>query len=347
VIRLHKTTGIAGYLKGYPMNLINIKDSIRSYPGVTRKRPIQDIYTQLVSSPQLENQLPSYGDDAAIIPNGDGYLLFAADGIMPSLLVNEPYAAGKAAVMVCVNDIYAMGGRPLAMVNVLGCRDEKMKNEIIRGLKKGCEKLQVAIVGGHLHPDSPHPSLSLATLGFAKKVMRSHLAKAGQHIIAAIDLVGDPGCHSVMSWDSHSGKSSKEILNRLEALPEIAEKELSNCCKDVSNAGLLGTLSIMMENSGKGAVIDMNKIPIPEGMGIIPWCLSFQGIGFILSVDPENSPALVDIFKKRDVAAQVVGHVTADRKIIIREGNETEVLFDFSHEKITGISCLNNADNGP
>ena len=45
-----------------------------------------------------------------------------ADGMMTKLLVNEPYAAGKASVMVAVNDIYSMGGRPLAMVNVTGRR---------------------------------------------------------------------------------------------------------------------------------------------------------------------------------------------------------------------------------
>jgi len=168
------------------------------------------------------------------------------------------------------------------------------------------------------------------------------LAKHGQDIIVAVDMVGEPGCHSVMSWDSHSGKSSEDILHRLEALPKIAEEELSHCCKDISNAGLLGTISIMMENSAAGAVIDMNRIPVPEKMGIIPWCLSFQGYGFVLSVDPENAETVIDLFEHRGISAAVVGKVTNDRKIILEKDGETETLFDFSNEKITGISCLHS-----
>jgi len=108
------------------IQLSKLKDSIKNYVGLTRKNAIQDVYSQLVSDQQWGKQLPNFGEDAAMIPNGDGYLLLAADGLMHGLLSNEPYAAGKAAIMVCVNDIYSMGGRPLAMVNVLGCSDEDM-----------------------------------------------------------------------------------------------------------------------------------------------------------------------------------------------------------------------------
>ena len=129
-------------------------------------------------------------------------------------------------------------------------------------------------------------------------------------------------------------------MHRLEALPIIAEDELSQCCKDISNAGLLGTISIMMENSAMGAVIDINRIPVPEKMGIIPWCLSFQGYGFVLSVHPENTKTVIDLFEDRCISAAVVGSVTSDRKIVLIKGSETETLFDFPKEKITGISCL-------
>ena len=116
------------------------------------------------------------------------------------------------------------------------------------------------MVGGHVHPDSPYPSLSIAILGHAKALLRSHLAQPGQDIIVAVDLEGRPGCKSVTSWDTNSGKTPKEITRRLEAFPLIAELKLSNCCKDISNAGLLGTAAIMMENSGRGAIIDIEKM---------------------------------------------------------------------------------------
>jgi len=59
-------------------------------------------------------------------------------------------------------------------------------------------------------------------------------------------------------------KTPEELLHRLEALPLIAERELTQAAKDVSNAGILGTVFIMMENSGKGAIIELTSIPKPS-----------------------------------------------------------------------------------
>jgi uncharacterized protein len=107
------------------MDLSTLIHKIRNYPGLTRKQPIREVFQKLILDQSFGPQLPNYGDDAAVIPWKGEYLLLAADGIMPQLLINEPYAAGKAAVMVSVNDIYSMGGRPIAMVNVLAYGDEK------------------------------------------------------------------------------------------------------------------------------------------------------------------------------------------------------------------------------
>ncbi|MGD8563003.1 MAG: AIR synthase related protein, partial [Desulfarculaceae bacterium] len=96
------------------VGLKEIVEITRNYAGLTRKGPIAEVFHDLVLEGVKGPQLPNYGDDAAVIPQDDGYLLLATDGIMTGLLVNEPYAAGKASVMVTVNDIYAMGGRPLA-----------------------------------------------------------------------------------------------------------------------------------------------------------------------------------------------------------------------------------------
>src|SRR4030043_2218039 len=247
------------------INLDQIVNRVRSYEGLLRKQPIEDVFDKLVLHGQSGLQLPNLGDDAAVIPWKEGFLLLAADGIMTRLLINEPYAAGKASVMVTVNDIYSMGGKPLAMVNVLASGDEGQRSKVVDGIRKGCEKLRVPMVGGHLHPDAPgdSPSLAVAILGYANKLLRSHLAKAGDDIILAVDLKGDKGCRSVVSWDANSGKTSEELLYRLEALPLIAEKELAQTGKDVSHSGILGTVSIMMENSGKGAIIELASIPKP------------------------------------------------------------------------------------
>ncbi|MFH0789866.1 MAG: AIR synthase related protein [Pseudomonadota bacterium] len=315
---------------------------VRTYPGLTRKQPIQEVFQKLVREQSFGPQLPNYGDDTAVIPWGEAFLLLAADGIMPQLLINEPYAAGKAAVMVSVNDIYAMGGRPIAMVNVLACGDPKRRAEVLEGIKKGCQKLRVPMVGGHLHPDAPDQgtALSVAILGSAKKVLRSHRAKAGDDLILAVDLNGQAGCSSVVSWDANSGKSSPEILYRLDALPLIAERELARAAKDISNAGILGTIAIMMENSGLGAIIDLPSIPRPAGIDFNDWLVAFQSFSFIFSVPIEHSSQVCSLFKDRNIAAAIIGKVTLEPKVILRNGPQEQTLFDFSLDRITGITVL-------
>ena len=181
------------------INLSQIVERVRNYEGLLRKQPIENVFDKLVLHGQAGLQLPNFGDDAAVIPWKDGYLLLAADGIMTKLLVNEPYAAGKASVMVTVNDIYSMGGKPLAMVNVLASGEEEHRSKVVEGIKKGCEKLKVPMVGGHLHPDAlgSFPSLAVAILGHANKLLRSHLAEKKDDIILAVDLKGHKGCLSV------------------------------------------------------------------------------------------------------------------------------------------------------
>jgi hypothetical protein len=85
-------------------SLQTIIETVRNYKGLLRKRPIKEIYEKLGMTAQYGNQLTNYGEDTAVIPWRDGYLLLAADGMMTQLLVNEPYAAGKASVMVTVNE---------------------------------------------------------------------------------------------------------------------------------------------------------------------------------------------------------------------------------------------------
>jgi selenophosphate synthetase-related protein len=304
-----------------------------------RKQPIERVFDKLVLHGQPGPQLPNFGDDAAVIPWKEGFLLLAADGIMTRLLVNEPYAAGKAAVMVVVNDIYSMGGKPLAMVNVLASGDEDHRAKVVDGIEKGCEKLRVPMVGGHLHPESPGgtPSLAVAILGYANKLLRGHLAKAGDDIILAVDLKGDKGCQSVISWDANSRKTPEELLHRLETLPLIAEKELAQAAKDVSNAGILGTVSIMMENSGKGAIIVLGSVPKPIEIELSDWLVCFQSFGFVLSVSPRDSEEVVSLFRDREITAAIIGKVIDEPTVTLKNGPDSKVLFDFRKDKITGI----------
>lgn len=320
-------------------DLNDIVAAVRNYVGLVRKLPIKKVVEKLNLTHQYGSQLPNYGDDAAVIPWKDEYLLFATDGMMTDLIINEPYAAGKASVMVTVNDIYSMGGRPIGMVNVLASGNYDQRAMIVDGIEKGCHKLQVPMLGGHLHPDPDLviPSLSVAILGVAKKLLRCHQAEAGDDLILAVDLKGIRGCRSVVSWDANSGKTSEELLYRLEALPMIAEQELSCAAKDISNAGILGTTAIMLENSGKGGVIDLEAIPRPSSIDLMDWLHCFQSFGFILAVKPEKSRQVQELFSGRNIDSNIVGQVTQDSCVYLKKSQKSALLFDFDKDEITGI----------
>ena len=123
-----------------------IAEAIRSYPGVTRKHSIHKI-VDLLPTAGFPQVAAAEGEDAAALDVGDQYILFAADGIMESLVSINPYYAGYFAVLVNVNDIAAMGGRALGMVDVMSIVDTDVCSEIIRGMKDGIRKFAVPIVG--------------------------------------------------------------------------------------------------------------------------------------------------------------------------------------------------------
>jgi selenophosphate synthetase-related protein len=93
----------------------------------------------------------------------------------------------------------------------------------------------------------------------------------------------------------------------------------------------------MMENSCKGAVIDLTSIPKPAEIELSDWLVCFQSFGFVLSVSPEKSEAVIALFREREITAAIIGKVIDEPMITLRNGPESKVLFDFRKDKITGI----------
>lgn len=322
------------------MELKSIVDEIRNYPGITRKRDIHQV-VEILRSVDVDTSshvVTDFGEDAAAIKYDDQYLLLAAEGMWPQFVKAEPYAAGKAAVMASVNDIYAMGGTPLALVNVLSASKVEDYRLIMEGVRKGCQKFRVPMVGGHLNPDSGETSLSVSILGTARKLLKSNNAKEGQKIVLAVDLDGTDGrCKSVSSWDANSGKTSSYILERLDILRCLAEEGICQTAKDVSNGGILGTVSLLCECSKKGCLVDLDKISIPPGIHLLNWLKAFLSYGFILCVDDSSLEACLDSFHKKGICAGAIGEMLEERQIVLQFEGAKEILFDLNEEYITGI----------
>jgi putative methanogenesis marker protein 2 len=306
-----------------------IKD-IKDYEGLTRKKGVKHV-VRLQESASWDGISCMLGDDAAVLPWGDYYLLLASDGIW-SRLGGDPFWAGYCSVLVNVNDIYAMGGVPVAMVNVLSLREEEA-DELLQGIETACQKFRVPMVGGHVHPDAP-TSIAVSILGKARKVLTSFDARPGEKVLVAVDLKGKQ-YKTYLNWDSTSMKTSEEVLYRLEALPIIAERELATACKDISNPGILGTLGMLLETSKVGAVVDVETIPAP--VDITTFVKMYPGYGFILTVNPIHVDEVAQVFRDRDISVSIIGEITAQRKLELHYKEEKGILFDFEKEYICGF----------
>ncbi|NLN71446.1 MAG: methanogenesis marker 2 protein [Thermoplasmatales archaeon] len=319
------------------MDLDGAVNAIRTFPGVTRKRTIREI-VRFLPTDSFSTVAASEGEDAAAIEFGDDYILFAADGIMEALVKSDPFFAGYFSVLVNVNDIAAMGGKSLAMVDVMSIKDDEVCAQILKGLEAAVKKFNVPVVGGHTHPDCGYQAIDVSIIGSVPKtdIIRSDMAETGNDIVFAMDLDGHFPVSLPYAWETTFSKDDDYVQKQMALLPKIASEHLATAAKDMSNPGCIGTLGMLLEASGKGGYVDMNRIPVPEGADFMQWILAYQGYGFVVTCRPENSRRLISLFESVGVAAAVVGSIEDGSRLRLVSGEEERVLFDFSKDMITG-----------
>ena len=276
------------------------------------------------------------GDDCAAIPDGDGYLLLAAEGMLPILVDTDPWFAGWSAIMVNVSDIYAMGGKAIAVVDTLW--SDRLDNKALwAGMKAASEAYNVPIVGGHTNCHSPYKALSVAILGRAKQLISSFKAQPGDLLLVAVDLQGTS--HPQYNfWNAATTASPVQLRENLAILPHLAENGLCDAGKDISMGGIIGTLLMLLETSNCGAVLNLDAIPCPKELSLERWLVSFPSYGFLLSVRPDNVAAVKSCFHKHSLVCEVVGEVQQDQKLILTSATESVVFWDLSTQPLTGFS---------
>ena len=323
------------------MTLDAIIEAIRTFPGVTRKKAIHDV-VECFPTASFPFVAASEGEDAAAIEHGNDYVLFATDGIMESLVDSDPFYAGYFAVLVNVNDIAAMGGKATAMVDVISVSRSKVCNLMLKGMAAAVKKFNVPIVGGHTHPDCKYNAIDISIIGIVPKadIIRSSTAKNGDDIVFVMDLDGFYPPNLRYAWDTTTNKDAEVVQAQMRMMSTIASEHLADSGKDMSNPGCLGTLGMMLESSRKGGVVNIDKIPIPKGVDLMQWLLSYQGCGFVFACPPENSKRIIELFETVGCKGAVVGKINDSCEFDLKLGNEKGTLFDFSKDIITGCSPL-------
>lgn len=316
------------------MDLMALAHGLRSSRGVAHKRDIADVVSVLgIADPKAAIAV---GDDCAAIPDGDGYLLLAIEGFLNEFVEAEPYFSGWCGVMVNASDIYAMGGRPIAVVDALWSHGAERGKPVLQGLADAARAYGVPVVGGHSNARCEREQFSVAILGRAKNLLSSFAARPGDVLLAATDLRGQYR-EQFSNWDASSGADAQRLREDLELLPLIAEAGLCCAAKDISQAGLLGTLLMLLECSGIGAVIDPAKVPVPPTASLERWLLhTFPSYGFLLAVPPANVSAVISRFAARDLACAAIGVCDERRQLRLRDGQKEVVAWDFQRNALIG-----------
>ena len=292
---------------------------LRSHPHVQEKLNIAEAYAPGV--PVSGGVL--IGDDTAAIPEPDGgHLLFAAEGMMEGFIARDPWFAGYCAVMVNLSDIAAMGGRAIAIVDVIWTQDgSPVAAQIWEGMRAASDAYGVPIVGGHTArlPAGRTPLLAASVVGRARRIISSFTARPGDVLLTAVDLRAAYRGEGSFNWNASTGAPSERLRGDLELLPEIAEAGLVTGGKDISNGGLLGTLAMLLATSGCGATVDLGALPMPADVPLGRWLLSFPSYGYLLTATPENAPEVIARFSARGLACGVIGTLEEGKALRVRK----------------------------
>ena len=300
--------------------------------GILHKQDIQTAAHYLGSS------LISLGDDCAAIPDGEGYLLLASEGILPTFLEVEPWFAGWCAVMVNVSDIAAMGGRAIAVVDTIWSQSTETTQPIWEGMKAAASAYNVPIVGGHTNCHSPYNALSVAILGRATHLITSFNTRPGDILLVVIDFQGE-FYHRFPFWNAATTADPVQLQKKLEILPYLSEAGLCDAGKDISMGGIVGTLLMLLETSNCGAVLNLDAIAPPDNIPLEQWLLSFPSYGFLLSVRPEKVASVQACFHEQNLVCSAVGTVEEHHQLVLKLGNESAVFWDISTRSLMGFSA--------
>lgn len=222
-------------------------------------------------------------DDAAVYDMGDGTAIISTtDFFMP--IVDDPLTFGRIAATNAISDVYAMGGKPLLAIAILGWPVNKIDPEIaglvVEGGRQTCREAGILLAGGH-SIDSPEPIFGLAVTGQVKieHLKKNNTAKPRNRLYLTkplgVGILTTAQKQSKLKPEhSHIAPESMMLLNRMGE--EFGKIKGISAMTDVTGFGLLGHLSEMCKGSNLSAVLEYDKIPrFPEveeyiSLGCIP-----------------------------------------------------------------------------
>ena len=291
----------------------------------------------------------STGDDAAVYALGDGRaLVVTLDFFTP--VVDDPYDFGRIAAANALSDIYAMGAKPLFVLNLLtfprALLGDGLVEEIIRGGSDVAREAGVPIMGGH-SVDDPEPKYGMVAVGEVEveELVTNTSAEVGD-LLVLTKALGTGVVATAIKADAASQAATTAAVESMTTLNRDAAAAMKRvgvrAATDVTGFGLLGHLSNMLLQSGVAAEIEAENVPvlpevsdlitaghIPGGtrrnLGDLEDRLDFgdkdeatrliladaqTSGGLLISVPEERSEELMKLLQSATSVAAIIGRVT-------------------------------------
>lgn len=296
-------------------------------------------------------------DDAAVYDVGDGTCLVSTtDFFMP--IVDDAFTYGAIASVNAISDVYAMGGKPLLALAILGWPVNKLPAElaqqVLDGSRSICEKAGIPLAGGH-SIDSPEPIFGLAVTGTVRKenLKRNNTATAG-----CLLYLTKPIGVGIITTAQKRGIAIPEdveeavrVMTQLNSIGfEFGKLDYIKAMTDITGFGLLGHLIEVCEGSGLSAEIEYPKIPLinnlqhytskmiypdntmrnwqgyekkVEGIGaesLLTLCDPQTSGGLLVCVEPHKSVEFEAFAKTQGVSLQAIGKLVfkSEKAVFIR-----------------------------
>jgi selenide, water dikinase len=208
-------------------------------------------------------------DDAAVLNLGNGTALISTtDFFMP--IVDDPFQFGRIASANAISDVYAMGGKPVLAIAILGWPINVLPPEVARlvieGSRSICKEAGIPLAGGH-SIDSPEPIFGLAVNGLVStsSIKQNNTAREGDHLFLTkrlgVGILTTAEKKGILK-EGHEHIAAEQMMQLNSVGERLGNISTVNAMTDVTGFGLLGHLIEMAEGSGLSAEVNLQTIPL-------------------------------------------------------------------------------------
>ncbi|WP_165922089.1 AIR synthase related protein [Pseudonocardia endophytica] len=310
--------------------LDDLANSLRAHPGWTSKSTIGLVSEVLGPSDWQEGP----GDDGAVVPTAGGRVVACGEALLPAFVARDPRGAGFAAVLTNVNDLAAMGAVPRGIVDTV-VADEMTARAVLEGIRHACTLYDVEVLGGHLTRHDGEPAVSAFGVGEVDVPLSVTRARPGQSLVVAAATDGRMRADFPFfpAFEQRAERSAGDVRT----LARLASTGAAVAAKDISMAGLVGSLAMLLEWGPLGVTLDLDAVPAPAGVAPLAWLTCFPSFGFLLCVRPGREGEALAAFHERGIAAAVVGELDDTGLLDLRRGTETATVVDLRTEPVTRL----------